>query len=449
MSGSGSVDVADAWFDSGANVTITATPVSGHIFVNWSGDSSSTNPVLNLTMDAAKSVTANFVSAVDLTVASPYGIPIPAVGTATYADNTLINASMSGSPVVSGTTRHVVTGWTGTGDVVAGSGASTSFTLTQNSSITWQWQTQYWLDTAVSGNGSVDVADAWFDSGANVTITATAELGHHFVNWSGDSSSTNPVLNLTMDAAKAVTANFAVNPPGPTLVQLSVSGVTASSNDGHIPENTLDGDLDPESRWSAQGDGEWIEYDLGVTQSIHVVKLAWYKGDVRTSDYDVQISLDGTNWITVAASQTSSGTTLDLEIVDVPNTSGRYVRIVGHGNSENDWVSLTETEIWGLLALPMVDLPMPELVGGGVQFVVSSDDGVSYQLQYTDILTPPSWQGMGSAVIGDGNDLILTDPGPITSNRFYRLFIQGLRTEKDNRVCWQSSMWALQRPVYR
>ena len=169
-----------------------------------SGDSSEGARVAFYALSRSHSI----VGQSDLTVASPYGTPTPSVGTAAYIDGTLINASMSGSPDVSGTTRQVVTGWTGTGDVVAGSGASTSFTLTQDSSITWLWQTQYWLDTEVTVGGTVNVADGWFDAGAGVTITATPAPGYYFSNWTGDSGSFIPVLNLTMNAAKSVTAVF-------------------------------------------------------------------------------------------------------------------------------------------------------------------------------------------------------------------------------------------------
>src|SRR4029079_13152492 len=47
-------------YDYGTLVTLTATPATGWHFVNWSGDASgSTNP-LGVTMDANKSITANF-----------------------------------------------------------------------------------------------------------------------------------------------------------------------------------------------------------------------------------------------------------------------------------------------------------------------------------------------------------------------------------------------------
>ena len=156
----------------------------------------------------------------DLTVASPYGTPVPAIGTTAYDDGTLINASVPDSPVVSGTTRHLVTGWSGTGDVSGGSGTSTSFSLTQDSSITWLWQTQYWLDTEANSGGAVTIADEWYNAGAGVTIAAVPDPGHHFVNWTGAGGSTHPVLDLTMDAPKAVTANFAVDP----LLRITAAG---------------------------------------------------------------------------------------------------------------------------------------------------------------------------------------------------------------------------------
>jgi poly(beta-D-mannuronate) lyase len=43
----------------------------------------------------------------------------------------------------------------------------------------------------------------------------------------------------------------------------------------------------------------------------------------------------------------SSGTTTALQPFDFPDVPARYVRIVGHGNSQSDWNSLTEVDIWG------------------------------------------------------------------------------------------------------
>ncbi|WP_309112072.1 chondroitinase-B domain-containing protein [Saccharothrix sp.] len=126
---------------------------------------------------------------------------------------------------------------------------------------------------------------------------------------------------------------------------LPVAGVSASAHDGNVPANTLDGD--PGTRWSAEGDGVWIRYDLGSAQAIGSVSIAWHKGDVRKSTFEVQLSDDGSAWTTVIARRTSSGTTLGPENYDFPDSTKRYLRILGYGNTDNDWTSITETAVNG------------------------------------------------------------------------------------------------------
>ena len=274
--------------------------------------------------------------------------------------------------------------------------------------------------------GSVNVADGWFEDGEKVKITATSESSdYYFSNWTGDSSSTIPVLNLTLSAAKSVTAVFVRIGPPPALAVRGVLSVSASdSHEVNLPENTLDGLLS--THWSAEGDGQWIAYDLGVAQDIYELKIAWHNGASHSASFDVQLSLDGLAWDTVAYSLTSSGSTTALETYDIPDTNGRYVRIVGHGNSTDDWNSITEVEIWGTPAdVPAeVYLPAADLSGGDVQFVMPAVYGALYQLQRTETLTPVAWEDSGARVIGDGSDLYLSDPDSLSSNRFYRLFIQ-------------------------
>lgn len=75
----------------------------------------------------------------------------------------------------------------------------------------------------------------------------------------------------TVAASHTVAA--AADPP------LTVTGVAASADDGNVAANTLDSNLN--TRWSAQGDGVWIQYDLGTTQNVGSVSIAWHKGDTR------------------------------------------------------------------------------------------------------------------------------------------------------------------------
>jgi bacillolysin len=65
--GSGSVNPncpSGCWYNSGSQFDLTATPAGGYAFSSWSGSVSSTANPLNITMNALKSVTANFVTVV-------------------------------------------------------------------------------------------------------------------------------------------------------------------------------------------------------------------------------------------------------------------------------------------------------------------------------------------------------------------------------------------------
>ena len=121
------------------------------------------------------------------------------------------------------------------------------------------------------------------------------------------------------------------------------SGVTASANDGHLPSNAVDNNLD--TRWSANGDGQWLQLDLGSVKSVGFVKIAFFKGDMRTARADIQLATVAGAWTTVA-SITSSGTTLAEQTFDFPDRDARFIRYLGHGNSENGFNSLTEFSVF-------------------------------------------------------------------------------------------------------
>jgi len=144
-------------------------------------------------------------------------------------------------------------------------------------------------------------------------------------------------------------SEFGSNPP-----QLSVitdgstppppcDPVTASGNDGNVPANVLDNNLN--TRWSANGDGQWIQFCLANITTVTGVQIAFYNGNTRTSTFDILTGTDGTNWTTAASGLVSSGTSLNLETFNITPRSAKYARIVGHGNSVNAWNSYTEVKI--------------------------------------------------------------------------------------------------------
>lgn len=167
--------------------------------------------------------------------------------------------------------------------------------------------------------------------------------------------------NLTVDRSISWNSNVPVNLPyygnapdsgalesemTESLSKLLPVSVEASSHDGNLPENTLDGNSS--TRWSACGVGETITYDLGSTKTVSHVNIAFYLSASQIAKFDIEVSDDKSNWTQVFSGQSSTST--NLQKFDFTDTNARYVRIVGNGNltaSDSCWNSYTELEIYG------------------------------------------------------------------------------------------------------
>jgi hypothetical protein len=165
---------------------------------------------------------------------------------------------------------------------------------------------------------------------------------------------------------------FAGTDPGNSEVQ-----VTASGDDGHRPENTMDNSLDAESRWSAQGDGHWLQYDLGSVATIASVDIAFYHGDSRLQYFDIDVADDAGTWQRVFTGS-SRGDTTQFQTFQFTPVAARLIRITGHGTSSNNWNSVTEVEInLASSNLPPEEPPTtpPPIDVNGIQVSASGDDG--------------------------------------------------------------------------
>ena len=162
-------------------------------------------------------------SAVVLTVNSSHDTPNPAVGNHDYVVGEVVTCSVTSPADEAAGTKYICTGWTGTGSVFPSTGTDTSVTFTMNvdSTITWNWKTQYKLTTNVnpsdSGGTIIPESGSWQDEG-EITVTATPGSGYVFSEWTDDLSGTDNPATLNMDAPKIVTANFV---PGYTLTVTS------------------------------------------------------------------------------------------------------------------------------------------------------------------------------------------------------------------------------------
>jgi hypothetical protein len=141
-----------------------------------------------------------------------------------------------------------------------------------------------------------------------------------------------------------------------TEVTPAASAVTASTHDGNVPANSVDSSL--ATRWSANGDGQWLQLDLGSARTVGYVRVALYSGNTRQAHFDIQVASVEGAWSTVR-SGSSSGTTTALQTHDFTDVSARWVRYLGHGNSVNAWNSVTEIEVYALSGTEPTPTPTP------------------------------------------------------------------------------------------
>lgn len=96
---------------------------------------------------------------------------------------------------------------------------------------------------------------------------------------------------------------------------------------------------------------DWIVFDFGEKVNIGLVGMAFLNGDARSELATIQISDDGQNFTDVQEFA-STGESKDVELYEM-NCSGRYFKIISHGNSRgNSWFNLAEITFYKDTATP-------------------------------------------------------------------------------------------------
>ena len=217
--GNGTVNQADQWCRTGSNIVITATPSVSNRFAGWTGQTngcSVSSNQISVVMDTPRQITANFIRQYSLAVVTPYGGGNPPAGANIFDSGTSVTAGLTNSPVNVGTTQFVCRGWVGTGNVPA-IGITTSagpFTITSDSTVIWQWRTNFWLDVVTGSNGGLSTNDCWLAAGTNLQVTATPSNYWHFLIWSGDTNGCTAAGNkitVVMNSPRIIQAIFAPN----------------------------------------------------------------------------------------------------------------------------------------------------------------------------------------------------------------------------------------------
>lgn len=193
----------------------------------------------------------------------------------------------------------------------------------------------YIIRTADNKPPAVEARITARDAAMSIT-QASALPGKAVITLSNAAQTVNYEIHFI--AGAGVTAPAA---PPKITPETTVNGirVVASSDDGNVAANTLDGK--PNTRWSAEGAGQWIHYDLGTAKTITGLTIAFYRGDSRATLFDIESSDDGKQWKKIYSGK-SGGKTAAAERFTFTPVNTRFIRIYGRGNTENGWNSIAE-----------------------------------------------------------------------------------------------------------
>ena len=127
---------------------------------------------------------------------------------------------------------------------------------------------------------------------------------------------------------------------GTTNLALNHAATSSSIINGNTAANAVDGNTG--TRWESQySDPQWLQVDLGSTQTICQVSLNWETASGKA--YQIQTSPDGTNWTSIYTTTTGPGGNETLSATG----SGRYIRMNGTARNTGYGYSLWEFAVYG------------------------------------------------------------------------------------------------------
>jgi uncharacterized repeat protein (TIGR02543 family) len=173
-----------------AQVTLTATPKTGYLFVNWTGDATGTNPTVTLTMSANKTVTANFKStSPNLVSLMSWEAVKDALGSTVVIDSSKIKTNIISAAcmTVKDADYNSYSSMEGFLDTVL-TGA-TKITITYTSTKDFWFS----LDQALSDGFGIDLPAASTSSTMQIVIGGTGTVDVKKPTW----STSTAVLNLS------------------------------------------------------------------------------------------------------------------------------------------------------------------------------------------------------------------------------------------------------------
>jgi len=197
-------------YHQGQTCTVTATANSGYTFVNWTenGTQVSTNANYTFTVTGNRNLVANFQAqpqqyTINVSANPSNGGSVTGGGTYQQGQTCTVSATANSG--------YTFINWTENGTQVS-TNASYSFTVTNNRNLVAHFTAQNYVITAIADPtaGGIVTGSGGYNYGESCTLTATANAGYTFVNWTknGTQVSTNQTCTFTVTESATYIAHF-------------------------------------------------------------------------------------------------------------------------------------------------------------------------------------------------------------------------------------------------
>ena len=271
--------------------TVTATENTGYHFLNWTknGTVVSTNTTYTFTVTEAVALVANFeINSYEITATvNPAGTgTVTGAGTYNHFDNCTLTATAN-------TGYHFVN-WTKNGIVVS-TNANYSFEVTEAAAFVANFEiNNYEITTSANPTaGGTTTGDGTYDHFSTCNLTATANEGYHFVNWTlnGQQVSTEANYSFTVEGGGNYVANFQLNSYEITATANPTAGgtITGAGTYNHFETCTLTATENTGYtfiNWTQNG--QEVSTDLSI--SFTVEGPAAYVANFQINSYDITVS---------------------------------------------------------------------------------------------------------------------------------------------------------------
>ena len=195
-------------YQQGQSCTVNATPATGYNFVRWTenGQQVSTNASYTFTVTGNRTLVAQFqLQSFSITASADpnNGGTVTGGGTYNYGQSCTLSATPA--------TGYTFVNWTKNGQQVS-TNASYTFNVTSSGAYVAHFQIQSYNIQVVAkpANGGTVTGGGTYTYGQNCTITATANEGYDFINWTENNIpvSTNPSYSFNVTGNHSFAANF-------------------------------------------------------------------------------------------------------------------------------------------------------------------------------------------------------------------------------------------------